>query len=73
MQTRLQSLIETISSIFVGFFLAMGLQVFLAWAYSVPMSLRQNFEWTVWFTILSIARGYAFRRVFNWLHNKDAK
>lgn len=70
MQTRIQSLIETVSSIFFGFFLAMGLQVLLAWLYHVPMTLRQNFEWTIWFTLLSIARGYAFRRFFNWLHNR---
>lgn len=70
MQTRFQSLLETCGSVLAGFFLAMGLQVFLAWAYSVPMTLRQNFEWTVWFTILSVARGYAFRRFFNWFHGK---
>ena len=70
MQTKLQSLIETASSLFAGFFLAMGLQVFLAWAYNVPMSLQQNFEWTIWFTLLSIARGYAFRRLFNWFHGR---
>lgn len=70
MQSRLQSLVETVGSVAAGFFLAMGLQIILARLYDVPMSIRTNFEWTIWFTLLSIARGYAFRRFFNWLHSK---
>jgi hypothetical protein len=71
MQTKLQSLVEIVCSLLVGFFLAMGLQMLLAYLYHVPMTIRQNFEWTIWFTLLSIARGYAFRRFFNWLHGKQ--
>lgn len=71
MQTRLQSLCETLSSIGVGFVLALGLQILLARLYHAPLSLQTNLEWTVWFTLLSIIRSYAMRRFFNWLHSKD--
>lgn len=71
MQTRRQSLVEVTLSTLAGFGMAMGLQVFLAWAYGVQMTLQQNFEWTVWFTVLSLVRSYLFRRFFNWLHGKQ--
>lgn len=72
MQSRLQSLGETLSSVAAGFLLALGLQILLARLYHVPMQLRTNVEWTVWFTILSIVRSYCFRRFFNWLHSRNA-
>jgi hypothetical protein len=73
MQTRLQSFIETCISIFAGFGLALALQVFLAWHDNVPMTFAQNLRWTVWFTLLSLARGYAMRRFFNWLHSRNLR
>jgi uncharacterized membrane protein len=73
MQSRLQSLIETGTSIAVGFGLALALQIFLARHDGVQMTFGQNFRWTLWFTLLSLVRGYALRRFFNWLHSRKAQ
>jgi hypothetical protein len=69
-QTRKQSLIEVVVSTALAFWLSVGLQVILAWAYSVPMTLSQNIQWTIWFTLLALVRSYFMRRFFNWLHNR---
>lgn len=65
MQTRMMSLIETLVSIAVGFFLSLALQVYLMHLHGVQFSFAQNVEITMYFTILSIVRSYVLRRVFN--------
>jgi hypothetical protein len=71
LQTRLQSLVEVCLSIAVGFCLSLLLQVFLVWRDGVNLTLGQSLEWTGYFTILAIVRGYFLRRFFNWFHNKQ--
>lgn len=68
MQSKLQSLLETLLSVAIGFSLALALQCLLAWRDNMPFTFLQSVEWTLYFTVLSIARGYAVRRLFNWLH-----
>lgn len=34
-------------------------------------SLHQNFIITCCFTVISVVRGYAVRRLFNWLHARE--
>ena len=68
-QSRLQSLIERCSDAVVG--------ILLSWA-ATPHILRLfgfesdqaavNLGIVLCFTIISIARGYVVRRLFNWLH-----
>ncbi len=71
MQTRIQSLIEVCVSIAIGFCLSLSLQVFLVHHNHVGLSFSQSVEWTAYFTILAIARGYVLRRFFNWLHSRQ--
>lgn len=70
MQSKLQSMIETLLSVAIGFSLALALQLFLAWKDAMPFTFWKSVEWTVYFTILSILRGYYVRRLFNWLYSK---
>ncbi len=66
----MQSLIEVNVSIAIGFFLSLILQVVLTKVYNKPFSFVENLQWTLWFTVLAIIRGYILRRFFNWLHNR---
>lgn len=71
MQTKYQSLIETLLNIGSGFFLALIMQVLVAWWYDLPLKFSQNVEITIIFTIVSVTRSYAWRRYFNKRHNKE--
>ena len=68
LQTRRQSMVEVVTSLAVGFFIALALQTFLMWFYDLPATHGQNVMITVWFTVVSIIRGYAVRRFFNRRH-----
>lgn len=69
-QTRLQSLVEVNVSIAIGFCLSFILQIVLTQVYHKPFSIAENLQWTLWFTVLAIIRGYFLRRFFNWLHQR---
>lgn len=73
MQTRLQSLIETVAGTAIGFVIALCAQVFITGWYQINTTFKQDFLITVFFTGISILRGYAVRRSFNWLHSRSAK
>lgn len=64
-QTRRQSMVETISSVVIGFTVSVlaGMEVYPAFGHSFTLS--QNIGITIIFTLLSIARGYVMRRIFN--------
>lgn len=66
-QTRRQSLIETVVGVAIGFALSMLASVIVYPLFGHSFTLAQNAGITVVFTVLSIARGYGVRRFFNWL------
>jgi len=64
-QTRLESLIETIINTLIGFILS-----FIAWPvaaalFNMPYNHGQHFGIVLFFTVVSVARGYVIRRWFN--------
>lgn len=67
MQSKRGSLIEQVCNVGSGFFVA-----FLVWQciaaplYGIDLSLRNNLGITLIFTVVSILRGYVWRRVFNY-------
>jgi hypothetical protein len=65
MQSRTLSLIEAITSTFTGFFVSICIQLVLFPILGMDVSLSKNFLITSIFTIASILRGYAVRRLFN--------
>jgi len=67
-QTRRQSLIEAVINIVVGFGIntALNFTVFPIFGWHITM--KQNIALGVIYTIVSIARSYCLRRVFNRLH-----
>lgn len=70
MQSRLMSLLEVATNIFVGLVVSFISQVVIFSAYDVHLSLTQNLTITLYFTAISIVRGYALRRFFNYKNNK---
>ena len=58
-------MIETMTNIAVGFVISLISQIVIFHFYDVQMSLWDNIEITLWFTVVSIVRGYTLRRIFN--------
>lgn len=69
-QSRLGSLAETTVSMFVGFWLSVAVQavVFPMFGYTLP--LHSNMAIVAIFTIVSMIRSYALRRIFNWFTSR---
>jgi hypothetical protein len=66
MQTRRQSLAETVTSVAIGYLVALASQLAIFPLFEIHITLSDNLMIGAWFTIISIARGYAVRRFFNW-------
>lgn len=63
-QTRVGSLIEALVNTGVGFLISVAFSAVIYPLYGWKPSLATNMQITLWFTILSIARGYVLRRFF---------
>jgi hypothetical protein len=70
MQSRLQSLIESIANIVIGMGIAFGAQLIVFPALGLAVRLDQNIAITVAFTVVSLARSYILRRIFSRLHER---
>lgn len=77
MQSRRLSLIETLCGVAIGFVVSVSASLVIYPWFGHAFTLAQNMGITVIFTLLSIARGYAVRRFFNWigarLHASEAQ
>ena len=69
-QSRLHSLLETLSSIAIGFFVSLGITAVVLPAYGHQVTWGDNIQITAIFTVASIVRGYAVRRLFVWLGSR---
>lgn len=68
MQPRLHSLIETVTSTATGLAVSMALTAWIMPLYGFNPTLGQNAQITLVFTLASVLRGYAMRRLFNRWH-----
>lgn len=66
MQTKTQSIIEVLAGTAFGFLIALAAQVLITRHYGIISTFAQDVWITVFFTGISIIRGYAVRRFFNW-------
>lgn len=64
-QTKRASLAEAIVNTFIGFGIAMVATHLICWVYDIPLSWQSNAIITFWMTLLSIARSYVLRRLWN--------
>ena len=66
-QTRLMSLVETVTNITVGYGLAVLTQIAIFPWFGLSVSLRDNMLMGTVFTVVSIVRSYMLRRGFEHL------
>jgi hypothetical protein len=59
------SMIEVATNILIGLVVSFISQVVIFKLYDIHISVVQNVEITLWFTIISIVRSYLVRRWFN--------
>ena len=71
-QTRLSSFAETIISICIGFCVSLVITAIVLPAYGHHVTLGENVQITAIFTVASIVRMYAVRRLFNWIATRHA-
>jgi hypothetical protein len=64
-QTKLQSFIESITNVAIGYLVALFSQIIIFPFYGISISITDNLMIGAWFTVISIARSYLIRRYFN--------
>jgi len=64
-QSKLHSIIESITQTVIGLVTSIVLQMVLYPLLGIPVSFKQNLIITAVFFVVSIIRGYAVRRIFN--------
>lgn len=67
-QSVLASWLETIGSTATGFVLSLCLQYVICWWWDLPLRLHDNLLIIAAFTVLSIVRGFFWRRLMERLH-----
>lgn len=70
MQSRRQSLIEAITNVVVGYALAVLTQIVVFPWFGLQVSLGDNLAIGAMFVLISLARSYALRRLFERLNEQ---
>lgn len=63
-QSRLMSLVEAVANVVVGYGFAVITQILIFPIFGLHTTLAQNLKMGAIFTVVSIARSYVLRRVF---------
>ena len=63
-QTRLMSLVESVANVIVGYGVAVVTQILIFPVFGLHTTLAQNLKMGAVFTVVSIARSYLLRRLF---------
>ena len=65
MQSKAYSLIESVTNIIVGYFVALGAQLVVFPMFGLSVPVRDNILIGLVFTVVSLVRSYVLRRIFN--------
>ena len=65
MQTRRQSLIESLTNILIGYLTALLSQILIFPLFDIYVTFQDNLLIGLYFTIISLIRSYLVRRYFN--------
>lgn len=71
-QSRRMSLVEQFFNVGSGVLLSLLVGQIVYPLFGYPVSLMENMGLTAIFTVVSVMRGYVWRRIFNRLHFKEA-
>ena len=63
-QSRLMSLVESVANVIVGYGVAVVTQILIFPVFGLHTTLAQNLKMGAVFTVVSIARSYVLRRLF---------
>ena len=72
-QSRAMSLVESIANVVVGYGVAVATQVLIFPAFGVHVTLAQNLKIRAAFTVISICRSFALRRLFEGIRMRGTK
>ena len=72
-QSCLMSLVESVANVAVGYGVAVLTQILIFPVFGLHTTLAQNLKMGAIFTIVSIARSFALRRVFEAIRMRSAK
>jgi hypothetical protein len=68
MQTRIQSMIESVLNVAIGYGVALTAQIVVFPMFGLHATMQENLIIGAIFTGISIVRSYAVRRLFNRIH-----
>ncbi|MFZ5708099.1 MAG: DUF7220 family protein [Pseudomonadota bacterium] len=63
-QSRVMSLVESVANVMVGYGVAVATQILIFPIFGLHTTLAQNLKIGAVFTVVSIGRSYALRRLF---------
>lgn len=72
-QSRLMLLVESVANVVVGYGDAVLTQILIFPIFGLHTTLAQNLKMGAVFTVVSIARSFALRRVFEAIRMRSAK
>lgn len=64
-QSKVASLTEAVFNTLIGLLIAMSATALICWAHGIPMTWQSNLILTSWMTVISVARQYVIRRMWN--------
>ena len=70
-QSRLMSFIESVANVIVGYGVAVMTQILIFPIFGLHTTLAQNLKMGAVFTVVSVARSFALRRVFEALRVRN--
>ncbi len=65
MQSKKNSLLESLTNVVVGYLVALVSQLVVFPVFDIHVELKTNLYIGLWFTVISIIRSYIFRRIYN--------
>jgi len=65
MQTKIDSLKESIINILIGYSVSLASQLLIFPMFGIDIPLSSNVKIGMWFTVVSLIRSYVIRRWFN--------
>ncbi len=72
-QSRVMSLVEAVANVVVGYGVAVATQILVFPVFGLQTTLAQNLKLGLVFTVVSIARSFTLRRVFEAIRVRRGK